>query len=63
MQVLKLLYDQDVVEEAAFMAWAAEKEHAEVHERVYVEKAGEFISWLREAEEEEASEEDDAEEE
>ena len=63
MQVLKLLYDCDVVEEAAVLAWAAEKEHAEPHERTFLDKASEFVKWLREAEEEEEEEEDDDEEE
>ena len=57
MQVLKLLYDHDVVEEAAVIKWADEKELAEQHERVYLDKASEFVTWLREAEEEEEEEE------
>lgn len=59
MQVLKLLYDTDLVEEGAMLAWAAEKEHAEAHERVYVDKASEFLQWLREAEEEEEDDDDE----
>lgn len=58
-QVLKLLYDVDILEEAAIMAWAAEKEHAEAHERLHLDKASEFVKWLREAEEEEDDEEED----
>ncbi|KAK9794959.1 hypothetical protein WJX73_003563 [Symbiochloris irregularis] len=58
-QVLKLLYDTDLVEEGAMLAWAAEKEHAEAHERVYVDKASEFLQWLREAEEEEEDDDDE----
>ena len=58
-QVLKLLYDSDVVEEAAVLAWAEEKKLAEAQERVFLEKSGEFIKWLREAEEEDDDDEDE----
>ena len=53
MQVLKLLYDEDVVEEEAVIVWADEKEMAEEEERKYLRKATAFIAWLREAESEE----------
>lgn len=56
LQVLKTLYDKDIVEEKAFLDWADEKEHAEEHERAFLSKASKFITWLREAEEEDEDE-------
>lgn len=58
-QVLKVLYDKDIVDEKAFLDWADEKEHAEEHERVFLAKAARFITWLREAEEEDEEETDE----
>ncbi len=58
--MLKLLYDEEVVSEEACIAWADEKEHADESEKVYLKKAGDFITWLQEAEEDE---DDDDEEE
>lgn len=37
-QLLQLLYEDDVVAEEAFHAWADEKEHADESERVYLKK-------------------------
>ena len=37
-QVLKMLYDQDVVSEEAFAEWAAEKEHASTEEKTFLLK-------------------------
>jgi hypothetical protein len=62
-QVLQLLYDAEVVSEDAFLKWADEKAHAEAEDRVFLDKAAEFLKWLREAEtEEENSDEEDEEE-
>ncbi len=62
-QVLQLLYDAEVVEEDAFIKWAEEKVHADAEDRVFLDKAAEFLKWLREAEtEEEGSEEEEEEE-
>jgi hypothetical protein len=36
--LLQLLYDVDVLEEAAITAWAAEKEHADEEDRVFLNK-------------------------
>ena len=45
---VKALYDVDVVEEEAILAWADEKEGAPPEERVFLERAAEFVDWLRE---------------
>jgi translation initiation factor eIF-2B subunit epsilon len=55
--VLKLLYDLDIVVEDAILSWADEKDLAEEQERKYLQKASQFVTWLREAEDEESSEE------
>ena len=52
-QLLQQLYELDVVDEDAFAAWADEKAHADASERVYLEKAGPFLEWLRTADDEE----------
>lgn len=52
-QVVKLLYDDDIIEEDAVLVWADEKQMAEEDERKYLKKAAAFIAWLREAESEE----------
>ena len=56
--MLELLYDLEVVAEGAFLAWAGEKAHAEEEERAFLERAQAFLQWLREASEEEDSEDD-----
>ncbi len=53
LQVVKLLYDDDIIEEDAVLVWADEKQMAEEDERKYLKKAAAFIAWLREAESEE----------
>ena len=61
--MLQLLYDAEIVSEDAFLKWADEKAHAEAEDRVFLDKAAEFLKWLREAEtEEEGSDEEDEEE-
>lgn len=51
-QLLKTLYDLDVVSEEALMAWAKEKEMAEEEEKQFLRLAQPFLDWLQEAEEE-----------
>ena len=60
-QILKELYENDVLSEEALVAWADEKENATEEERSFLVKAAPFIQWLREAEsdDEETSEEED----
>ena len=60
-QLLKTLYDLDIVSEEALQQWASEKELADEQEKVFLRKAQPFLDWLREAEEE--SEEEDEEDE
>ncbi|KAF8069524.1 translation initiation factor eIF-2B subunit epsilon [Scenedesmus sp. PABB004] len=51
--LLQLLYDGEVVEEAAVTSWAAEKEHADEADKVYLLKSAAFLEWLKTADEEE----------
>lgn len=53
---MKLLYDEEILEEDAVLAWADEKTMAEEHERKYLQKAAAFVGWLREAESEQETE-------
>ena len=50
--LLHLLYDADILEEGAVLAWAGEKAHADAGDRAFLERAAPFVTWLREAEEE-----------
>ncbi|CAA2978766.1 translation initiation factor eIF-2B subunit epsilon [Olea europaea subsp. europaea] len=52
-QVLHLLYDQDVIQEKAILDWASEKEEAEESDKLFLKQAEKFIQWLNEASEEE----------
>uniref|UniRef100_A0A383VLX2 Translation initiation factor eIF2B subunit epsilon n=1 Tax=Tetradesmus obliquus TaxID=3088 RepID=A0A383VLX2_TETOB len=56
--LLQLLYDGEVVEEAAITSWAAEKEHADEGEKLFLQKSAAFLAWLKEAEEDDSDEED-----
>ncbi|GJP76699.1 hypothetical protein CLOP_g7168 [Closterium sp. NIES-67] len=56
--VLETLYDKDIVSEEAVMAWAEEKQFADAADKVFVERSAAFIKWLKEAEEEEESDEE-----
>jgi hypothetical protein len=38
--LLQLLYDVDLVEEAAITAWAEEKQHADEEDKVFLKKVG-----------------------
>ncbi|KAL6773796.1 hypothetical protein ACKKBG_A22530 [Auxenochlorella protothecoides x Auxenochlorella symbiontica] len=53
-QLLKALYDEDILTEEAILQWAAEKSLAEEDEKVFLRKAQPFLSWLQDAEEESA---------
>ncbi|KAL3149193.1 hypothetical protein ABBQ32_002021 [Trebouxia sp. C0010 RCD-2024] len=57
-QVLKLLYDMEVLEEDAIIMWADEKQMATEDDRKYLKKAATFVSWLREAEAEGSTSDD-----
>lgn len=45
-QVVKLLYDADLVLEEAIHDWAHEKENATKDERRFVELSAELLQWL-----------------
>lgn len=61
LQLLEVLYDQDVLEEDAVLQWAQEKEHGDEEDKVFLKKAEKFIEWLQKAEEE--TDDEDADEE
>ncbi|KAI8107409.1 hypothetical protein M9435_002440 [Picochlorum sp. BPE23] len=57
-QLLKIMYELDVITEQAFLAWAEEKELASEHEKKFLHLAAPFLQWLEEAEEEDSEEEE-----
>lgn len=62
MAVLKLFYDEDILEEEAILAWASKESKKYVGKemsRKIHEKVAPFIKWLQEAEEEEDEDDDD----
>jgi translation initiation factor eIF-2B subunit epsilon len=62
-QLLKVMYELEIVSEQALLVWAEEKEHATEHEKRFLELAAPFLEWLEEAEEESESEEEESDEE
>ncbi|KAI3451486.1 hypothetical protein Pfo_008151 [Paulownia fortunei] len=52
-QILHLLYDQDILQEDAILNWASEKEEADESDKLFLKQAEKFIQWLNEASEEE----------
>jgi translation initiation factor 5 len=60
--ILKYVYDQDIVDESVFIKWGdrPSKKYVEKEKSKLVrEKAAPFLNWLKEAEEEEDSDEDE----
>ncbi|WCJ43261.1 Translation initiation factor eIF-2B subunit epsilon [Euphorbia peplus] len=57
-EILKLYYDNDIIEEDAILRWADEKKDADESDKVFVKKSEAFIQWLKEAPEEEEEEDD-----
>eukprot|EP01025_Chloroclados_australasicus_P039217 TRINITY_DN4049_c0_g1_i4.p1 TRINITY_DN4049_c0_g1~~TRINITY_DN4049_c0_g1_i4.p1 ORF type:complete len:811 (+),score=137.04 TRINITY_DN4049_c0_g1_i4:333-2435(+) len=57
--VLKILYDMEIVEEDAILLWAQEKAEAEEEELRFLKMAQPFIDWLQTATEEEDSDEEE----
>ncbi|PSS24876.1 Translation initiation factor eIF-2B subunit epsilon like [Actinidia chinensis var. chinensis] len=51
-QVLHLLYDEEILQEDAILNWASEKEGAEEADKVFLKQSKGFIQWLIEAPEE-----------
>jgi NDP-sugar pyrophosphorylase family protein len=58
-QLLKLLYQEDIVGEEALLAWAEEKTHADDDEKRFLRLAEPFLEWLQEAEEESSEDEEE----
>ncbi|KAL6557126.1 hypothetical protein OROMI_017476 [Orobanche minor] len=52
-QILNLLYDEDILQEDAILNWASEKEEADESDKLFVKQAEKFVQWLNEASEEE----------
>ncbi|CAH9100799.1 unnamed protein product [Cuscuta epithymum] len=52
-EILHVLYDQDIIPEEAILKWASEREEADESDKFYVKQAEKLIQWLREASEEE----------
>lgn len=61
-ELLHALYEADVVDEEALLAWADEKAAADASERRFLERAMPLIQWLREASSEEDEDGEDDEE-
>lgn len=57
--VLNYLYDKDILSEDAILSWAQEKEGADESDKIFVKQTEDFITWLREASEEEDDEDED----
>ncbi|KAI3902222.1 hypothetical protein MKW92_043916 [Papaver armeniacum] len=56
--ILHELYNKDILDEEAILLWASEKDGADAADRVFVNKAQNFIKWLKEAEEEDSEDEE-----
>ncbi|XP_026396426.1 translation initiation factor eIF-2B subunit epsilon-like [Papaver somniferum] len=48
--ILRVLYDKDVLDEDTILSWASEKDGADASDKVFVNKAQNFITGLKEAE-------------
>ncbi|VFQ70966.1 unnamed protein product [Cuscuta campestris] len=57
--ILRLLYDKEVIQEAAILKWASELEGGDESDKVFVKQSEKFIQWLKEASEEEDDDEDE----
>ncbi|KAL3838343.1 hypothetical protein ACJIZ3_022934 [Penstemon smallii] len=53
MQILNLLYNNDILQEEAILNWASEKEEADEADKHFLKQAEELIQWLKNASEEE----------
>ncbi|KAJ8427031.1 hypothetical protein Cgig2_032859 [Carnegiea gigantea] len=56
-QILHLLYEMDIIQEEAILAWEAEKAGADEADRVFLKQSEKLIEWLKTASEEESEEE------
>ncbi|WOL19902.1 translation initiation factor eIF-2B subunit epsilon isoform X1 [Canna indica] len=50
--ILSYLYEKDVLSEDAILSWASEKEGADESDKIFVKQSEQFITWLKEASEE-----------
>lgn len=57
--ILSCLYDKDILSEDGILSWAQEKEGAEESDKIFVKQSEQFITWLKEAPEEDDEEEDE----
>ncbi|XP_042441623.1 probable translation initiation factor eIF-2B subunit epsilon [Zingiber officinale] len=51
--ILSYLYEKDILSEDAILSWASEKEGADESDKIFVKQSESFITWLKEASEEE----------
>ncbi|XP_074589668.1 translation initiation factor eIF2B subunit epsilon-like [Curcuma longa] len=51
--ILSYLYEKDLLSEDAILSWASEKEGADESDKIFVKQSESFITWLKEASEEE----------
>lgn len=58
-QLLKVLYELDIIGENAILSWAEEKEFANENEKHFLHLAQPFLDWLQEEEESSEEEGDD----
>ncbi|CAO2837518.1 unnamed protein product [Amaranthus hypochondriacus] len=57
-QILHILYDVDIIQEEAILAWESEKQEADEADKVFLKQAQTFIDWLKTASEEDSEEEE-----
>ncbi|OAY76936.1 putative translation initiation factor eIF-2B subunit epsilon, partial [Ananas comosus] len=57
--ILHRLYDKDIITEDAILSWAMEKEGADESDKIFVKQSEAFITWLKEAPEEDEDEDED----
>ncbi|CAL9111047.1 unnamed protein product [Musa textilis] len=50
--ILSSLYEKDILSEDAILSWASEKEGADESDKIFVKQSERFITWLKEASEE-----------
>ncbi|KAI4301870.1 hypothetical protein L6164_035108 [Bauhinia variegata] len=56
--ILSYMYDQDIIQEDAFLSWEDEKREADESDKNFVKQAEKFIQWLKEASEEDEEDEE-----
>ncbi|KAG6468301.1 hypothetical protein ZIOFF_072927 [Zingiber officinale] len=56
--ILSYLYEKDILSEDAILSWASEKGAADESDKIFVKQSESFITWLKEASEEEDEDEE-----